>query len=402
MHPARAALPVAASRTEGRGPTSGHRRLPALHGRDAGLAAALPMAPRNLHGNFRVVELLPRQHRLSRISAGLGALVSGTGHVAAIAWVMIVGVFVVPGDGPAHAVSEVSLVSPAALDAMTAPAPAMPRSDAPTRENPVPEATSVNPLSPEVPPAPVEQAARMMAPATPDPVANVPAPLPPPPVPGESTEIRQIAPPQRDDAPQFAQPAEPAASPRSYGDLWQPPAPEVAPTADRTPPPPLPDATAEPAAVPKPAKELAAAPTPKPVQSSPDKQETQQAPQPGTKSGSAPSAGAKGTGSAAAASGKGAADLRAGWMASIRAKIERRKAYPKAAGGSEGRVKLQVTVGRDGRLAAVGIVQSSGNAALDAAAVRAVKTAGRFSKAPKGLDDASVTFVLPLRFSQGF
>ena len=61
-------------------------------------------------------------------------------------------------------------------------------------------------------------------------------------------------------------------------------------------------------------------------------------------------------------------------------------------------MKLQITVDRAGHLTAVGIVQSSGSAVLDAAAVKAVKSAGRFPKAPKGLGDASATFTLPLRY----
>jgi protein TonB len=93
------------------------------------------------------------------------------------------------------------------------------------------------------------------------------------------------------------------------------------------------------------------------------------------------------------------ADLQASWGASIRARIERRKAYPAAAGRATGTVTVRLTVSPSGRLGGVTVVQSSGNSALDQAALRAVGSA-RLPKAPQGLTDASYAFTLPMTFAR--
>ena len=85
------------------------------------------------------------------------------------------------------------------------------------------------------------------------------------------------------------------------------------------------------------------------------------------------------------------------WGAAIRARIERRKSYPVEAKGKAGKVTLRLVVGPDGRLSSVAVAKSSGSAALDAAALRAVKVAGRFPRAPAGLGTGS--FSLPITFA---
>jgi periplasmic protein TonB len=92
------------------------------------------------------------------------------------------------------------------------------------------------------------------------------------------------------------------------------------------------------------------------------------------------------------------ADLRAGWGAAIRAKIERKKRYP-AGTTATGTVKLRLTVGADGRLQALAVAGPSGDAALDAAAVKAVQSAGRFARAPDGVSGAA-NFTLNVTFSR--
>ncbi|WP_415402148.1 energy transducer TonB family protein [Tateyamaria sp. SN3-11] len=91
--------------------------------------------------------------------------------------------------------------------------------------------------------------------------------------------------------------------------------------------------------------------------------------------------------------------LTAAWGGAIRATIERRKRYPRQADGVSGQTVVSVTVGRNGSLISVAVRRSSGNAALDQAAVRAVTTARRFPNAPAGLEEASYTFSLPIQFS---
>jgi len=107
-------------------------------------------------------------------------------------------------------------------------------------------------------------------------------------------------------------------------------------------------------------------------------------------------AGQNRTGKSATAA-DGAGEARAAWGAAIRARIERRKTYPAAAGGAAGKVTLRLVVAADGRLASVAVTRSSGVAALDRAAVKAVTAAGRFAKAPAGLGQTG--FSLPISFA---
>ena len=87
------------------------------------------------------------------------------------------------------------------------------------------------------------------------------------------------------------------------------------------------------------------------------------------------------------------------WGAKIRSQVERRKRYPSGT-RAMGQVVLKVSVDRNGRLAGVGIRSSSGDARLDAAAVAAVRNAGRFPAAPKELPGSVFAFSLPIRFGR--
>lgn len=91
--------------------------------------------------------------------------------------------------------------------------------------------------------------------------------------------------------------------------------------------------------------------------------------------------------------------LLADWGGRIKRKVLRRKRYPPGTTAT-GTASLRVTVARDGRLAGLSLRKSTGNAALDKAALQAVQRAGRFPKAPKGLDKASYSFTLALTFSR--
>lgn len=157
------------------------------------------------------------------------------------------------------------------------------------------------------------------------------------------------------------------------------------------PPPPRP----EPAAKPEPK----ARPAPKPATAK-KKPSNGQAAQKAAGSGGGAQAGDGGAAQSATLSKARINDLRAGWGAAIRGRIERRKSYPSAARGASGTVTVQLAISRSGKLAGVSVVQSSGNAALDGAAIKAVTAAGRFPAAPKGLSDASYSFTLPMQFSR--
>lgn len=219
------------------------------------------------------------------------------------------------------------------------------------------------------------------------------------------------APPVADPAPPTAAPVMPSAltapvmpretAPPRVPPTLVPPALEPPALTDTTvavdPPPML----APPPEMPK------VRPQPRPAKAQPAKpQPAQPAPaQPAQRaeraagSGGGAQAGDAGTAPLATLSQGARADLQASWGASIRARIERRKAYPAAAGRATGTVTVRLTVSRTGQLGAVSVVQSSGNAALDQAALRAVGAA-RFPKAPQGLTEPSYAFTLPMTFAR--
>lgn len=85
------------------------------------------------------------------------------------------------------------------------------------------------------------------------------------------------------------------------------------------------------------------------------------------------------------------------WGGRIRAKIERSKRYPRGV-RKQGRVVLRLSISPSGSVRGVSIARSSGNAALDKAALAAVRRAGRMPRAPKGLNNASYRFNLPISF----
>jgi protein TonB len=78
----------------------------------------------------------------------------------------------------------------------------------------------------------------------------------------------------------------------------------------------------------------------------------------------------------------------------VRAAIARAQRYPAQARsrGIAGTAVIQVTIGRDGGLWRVELVSSSGSGLLDAAAVAAAQSVGRYPAAPADLQGASFTF----------
>jgi protein TonB len=150
----------------------------------------------------------------------------------------------------------------------------------------------------------------------------------------------------------------------------------------------------EPQKKPTPAPKKAAKPEPKAAPSA------ARAAQRASGSGNGAQAGSGGTSAAATLSKATINSLRASWGASIRTRIERRKAYPSAARGAAGTVTVRLSVSRTGQLLSVSLVKTSGNAALDQAALNAVKAARSFPAAPKGLTESQYSFSLPMRFSR--
>jgi protein TonB len=88
--------------------------------------------------------------------------------------------------------------------------------------------------------------------------------------------------------------------------------------------------------------------------------------------------------------------LMAQWGGGIRARIERQKRYPRGTRAS-GTVHLTLTVSGAGQLLAAKVRQSSGDRALDAAALQAVQRA-RLPSKPTQLPGESHAFNLPVAF----
>ncbi|PWK61631.1 energy transducer TonB family protein [Roseicyclus mahoneyensis] len=86
--------------------------------------------------------------------------------------------------------------------------------------------------------------------------------------------------------------------------------------------------------------------------------------------------------------------LMAQWGGQIMARIERARPRVRASG----QVVLALQVSRSGQLAGLSVARSSGDPALDEAAMTAVRRAGSFPAAPAGLTETSYGFSLPIRF----
>lgn len=225
----------------------------------------------------------------------------------------------------------------------------------------------------------------------PDMPAQSEAPAAPPP----ETTLPEV--PQAEAPPQLAAPLA----------LAQPVA-EAPPTADVSlPPPEAPPKQAKPSAAPLPL----AAREPAPKRPSPKQAEQPKVEKPAAKPKAEKSRKTKAAqGQSQKAAGRGGGDtagtakpskaqtanLARQWGAAIQARIERR--LRKSVG--VGRVTVQVTVARSGQLLAMKIARSSGQPALDEAAMRAVRAAGRLPDAPKGFAADSHSFNLPLRFTR--
>lgn len=287
------------------------------------------------------------------------------------------------------------------------------------------------PPQPAAPADPAKIAPATLAPAAPaDPVAVALLPLPPPvlpavlppvlpqvpvapvqPLPFDPGKLHPAAPATPDGAEAGA--PRPAALPA--------PSPDRAPRADTDPPArPVPQAPARIAvriagpgdARPEPRPEPRPGPRPAPK---PETAREPDLPPPAPArvaagQGQSPVAGAAGARPATEGAGQAGAGtlsdgqraaLLADWAGGIRARVERRKAYPREARAARaaGTVVLRLTVGADGGLLAASVAQGSGHAALDAAALDAVRRAGPLPPAPKGFGAERQVFSLPLRFA---
>ncbi len=88
------------------------------------------------------------------------------------------------------------------------------------------------------------------------------------------------------------------------------------------------------------------------------------------------------------------------YLATLRGLIERGKEYPAMArkGRMEGAVRVSCIISRNGELRETKVISSSGYAILDNAALRAVRSAGRFPSVPSRIKDDPFCFIAPITF----
>lgn len=116
---------------------------------------------------------------------------------------------------------------------------------------------------------------------------------------------------------------------------------------------------------------------------------------PATRAAGAAASSQQGSGTADVSSGDAhQASLMAQWGGAIRGAVQRQQRTPRTRVRGTVHLRLQITA--QGQLADVQIQQSSGQAALDSAAVQAVQRA-RFPQAPSGIQGTH-QFNLPLRY----
>ncbi|MDN5788605.1 TonB family protein [Pseudorhodobacter sp.] len=159
---------------------------------------------------------------------------------------------------------------------------------------------------------------------------------------------------------------------------------------DTAPPPPLPETTRAKQEIPRPASKPAKATT---RSGKPKASASTQRAKSKTGGQAAGNSGAGGT-----APTKANADQMARWGGAIRSSIERRKRYP-AGSRAKGTVSLAISVTSGGALSGLAIARSSGDAALDRAALDAVKRA-RLPKAPGGIPAGTHRFTLSIAFAR--
>jgi len=82
----------------------------------------------------------------------------------------------------------------------------------------------------------------------------------------------------------------------------------------------------------------------------------------------------------------------------VLAKLRRALRYPRNAGGATGEVSVAFTVSAGGSVSGIRVVGSSGNAALDQAAIATVQRAAPFPPIPAEAGRSSWTFTMPLGF----
>ena len=211
----------------------------------------------------------------------------------------------------------------------------------------------------------------------PDAVATAPVPAPSPepqpepePQPDPEPPSPEL-PPQPEPAPQAVPPAVPVPDPPVI-----PPEPPPPPPPPKRPPPP-----------PRPA-----ARPPRPAQASPPQQAAETP---------APSAAAPTPAPAPALPTAAPSSAVPGWRSELAGRLQRAKRYPDAARArdEQGAAAVRFTIDRSGHVLSVGLVRSSGSAALDEEAVALVRRAEPLPPMPADMPGDTITLTVPVSFS---
>jgi protein TonB len=254
--------------------------------------------------------------------------------------------------------------------------------------------------------APAQAPAAAEPPASAEPPAAAPVAPSPPPAPAEAPPLPPIEPPpspppppaEAPPLPPIEPPPPPAPPPAEASPLppIEPPSPPPPPVETPSPPPPIePPAPPPPVASPPPAQ----TPPPPKLEAPPAPKATPQAqPKPQPKPAPARPAASKAAALSPAAPSSAApkADLGA-YRASLYARIYSVVRYPESARerGAAGVAVVSFSFDATGQVTSAALAQSSGDAALDADAVAAVRRASPLPPPPEGAPRA---YTVPIRY----
>ena len=84
----------------------------------------------------------------------------------------------------------------------------------------------------------------------------------------------------------------------------------------------------------------------------------------------------------------------------VQAKVTRSAKYPAKAKGDDGEALVSFTLNAGGKVVKVALARSSGNAALDGAALAAVDRAAPFPPIPEAAGRSTWSFTVPLYFKK--
>lgn len=223
-------------------------------------------------------------------------------------------------------------------------------------------------------------------------------------VPPETVEPLEQAPPLETA---MAEPVEPVAETMDMAVLATPvtspePIDTVAPVATE-PLEPVEESELNAAPVPRTLSfERPSAPTQRPrPQQQPTQQASREAPRPPPPAGNsgqsnADSAAARATAGQQSQGSGGAAEA-ASWQRQVQRRLNNAKRYPRSAGRATGTAMVSFTITAGGALAGVSLSRSSGNPALDQAAIDAVNRAAPFPPVPTG---TSKSMAVPVDFTR--